>query len=284
MQRPPIVASLLLAVTYAVVARLGLAMDAVGGLATLVWPPTGIALAALLLGGARLWPGVALGAFVANLWVGASPLLALGIAFGNTLEALLGAGLLRRARGFRPALDSLGSVLALVVLAALGSTLVSALLGTLAVVLAQAVPAARALATFQAWWVGDMIGNLVVAPVLLTGRAPEGAAPPGSRRELALLTVLLGLAVLLAFGPSESLVGAPFRAPHALMPLLVWAAVRFGPRGAAAATLLASSGAIAGTALGHGSFVRGTLHDGLLELQIFMAAVATTTLILAAIT
>src|SRR5258706_3756588 len=83
---------------YVVTARLGLRLDAVGGVATPVWPPTGIALAALLLGGVQLWPAVALGALIANLSVGVAPLSALAIAAGNTLEAVVGAALLPRVR------------------------------------------------------------------------------------------------------------------------------------------------------------------------------------------
>src|SRR5262245_32847821 len=82
---------LALASVYVGIARLGLAMDAVAGFATLVWPPTGIALAALLMFGYRLWPGIAVGAFVVNLWMGAKVPVALGIAVGNTAEALIGA-------------------------------------------------------------------------------------------------------------------------------------------------------------------------------------------------
>src|SRR5688572_4799185 len=87
----------LLAVVYFGAARLGLRVGPVSGFATLVWPPTGIALAALLALGPRLWPGVLAGAFFANFAVGASPLVAWGIAAGNTLEALLALHLLRRA-------------------------------------------------------------------------------------------------------------------------------------------------------------------------------------------
>src|SRR3990172_3549501 len=72
-----------LAVVYALIARLGLRVDAVSGFATLLWPPSGIALAALLVGGFRLWPGIAIGAFAANLWVGAPLSAALGIAAGK---------------------------------------------------------------------------------------------------------------------------------------------------------------------------------------------------------
>src|SRR5262249_46848916 len=81
----------LLTLLYVATGKLGLSLGAVGGFATLVWAPTGVSLAALLVCGLRLWPGVALGAFLVNLWVGAPPAAALGIAVGNTLEALLAA-------------------------------------------------------------------------------------------------------------------------------------------------------------------------------------------------
>ena len=274
----------LLAVVYAVVARLGLAMDALGGLATLVWPPTGLALAALLLFGLRDWPGVAAGALVANLWVGAPPGVALGIAAGNTAEAVLGAALLLRLPAFRRSLDDLRSVVALIVLAALMSTLVSASVGTLAMVIGHVVPLARAAQVWQAWWVGDLIGALVVAPLILTWATPNESGRTGSGREALVLLLLSTVALELVFGSAGSAPLAAFREPHVLMPFLIWASVRFGPRAAATATFVASAGAVAGTALGRGSFVRGTLHDSLLEVQSFMAVVAVTFLILAAVT
>src|SRR3954452_7668785 len=87
---------LVLAAVYTCVAKLGLLMDAVSGFAALVWPATGLSLVALMKGGLRLWPGVALGALVANLWNGAPVLVACGITVGNTLEAVFGAWALKR--------------------------------------------------------------------------------------------------------------------------------------------------------------------------------------------
>ena len=115
----------LLFAAYFITARLGLLLGAVAGFATLVWPPTGIALVAMRLYGFALWPGVFAGALCVNLAVGASLPVALGIAAGNTLEALAGTWLLGRAR-FQPRLDRIDDVLALIVLAALGSTALSA--------------------------------------------------------------------------------------------------------------------------------------------------------------
>ena len=107
----------LLAAVYALFAKLGLSVQPVNAFATLVWPPTGIALAALLILGNRFWPAIASGAFVANVWTGAPLLVALGIGAGNTLEALLGAYALSRIRGFRRSLDRLQDVLGLIFLA-----------------------------------------------------------------------------------------------------------------------------------------------------------------------
>src|SRR6266849_3466875 len=118
-----------LTAVYVAVARMGLMLDAVAGFATLVWPPTGISLAALVCFGQRLWPGVAIGALVTNLWAGAPLPVALGIALGNTLEAVAGAYALDRWGGFRRSLDQLRDVLGLVLFGALASTTLSATVG-----------------------------------------------------------------------------------------------------------------------------------------------------------
>jgi len=135
---------------YFVTARLGLRLGAVAGFATLVWPPTGISLAALFLLGDALWPAVALGAFAVNIAAGAPLAVACGIATGNTLEALAGANLLRLAR-FQPGLERVRDVLALVLLAALLSTLVSALIGVGSLWAGGVVHGSGVLAATQAW-------------------------------------------------------------------------------------------------------------------------------------
>src|SRR6266705_4777928 len=106
--------ALLLAAAYVLFAKLGLSIQPVNAFATLVWPPTGIALASLLIFGNRFWPSIAAGAVVANVWTGAPLLVALGIGAGNTLEALLGAYALSRIPGFRRSLDRLQDVIGLV--------------------------------------------------------------------------------------------------------------------------------------------------------------------------
>ena len=122
------------------------------GFATLVWPPTGIALAALLLGGVRLWPAVMLGAVVANLWTGASFWVATAIGIGNTLEAVLAVALLTRVARIDLGLDRLVDVLALVVLAAALSTTVSATLGVAVLDAAGIARPGHVLETWRVWW------------------------------------------------------------------------------------------------------------------------------------
>src|SRR5438552_18709339 len=130
---------------------------------TPIWPPTGIALVALLLFGRRLWPGITLGAFLVNLPISPSPVIALGIAAGNTLAPLFAATLLRKAR-FRPQLDRLRDAMAIVLLGALLGMTVSATGGTATLVLSGTIPRAAFLPTWSVWWAGDAMGVLIVAP------------------------------------------------------------------------------------------------------------------------
>jgi two-component system, NarL family, sensor histidine kinase FusK len=268
------------------VARLGLQLDPVSRFATFVWPPTGLSLAALLLFGPKLWPGVVLGALVANFWNGAPIPLAAGIALGNTLEAVVGAYALGRLPGFRLSLDRLVDALGLVAVA-LTSTLVSATIGVTSLYAAGVMPGAQYLPTWLAWWQGDVLGDLVVAPFLLTwATAPWfRITKPRVVEAAALGAALLGASLLLLSGDSTNTAGlSAFRQPTTLLPLLIWAALRFGTPGASGATLLVSSVAVWATAMGGGPFVRPELHQSLAVLQGFMSVVAVTFLVLAAVT
>jgi signal transduction histidine kinase len=273
---------LLLGGVYVCVALAGLKINAVSGFATLVWPPSGLALAVLLRRGLGLWPGVALGAFVTNLWVGAPVGAALGIACGNTLEAVSGAWLLARFAGLDRPLERLRQVAALVVLGALGTTLVSAAIGVLSLRAAGTIADAQMGATFRAWWVGDALGELVVAPLIIVfSDSHELFKRPARVVEAAVLTALLLGMSLLVFGGWIS-PASPFGQVYLLFPVLAWAALRFHLRGGTFATLLLSAVAVACTVYGRGPFVRGSVADSLMFLQVFMAMVAITTLFLGA--
>ncbi|MBI4509840.1 MAG: MASE1 domain-containing protein [Deltaproteobacteria bacterium] len=276
---------LAVAVLYAVVGRLGLMLDAVGGFATLVWPPTGISLALLLTQGYRLWPGVWLGALVVNVWTGAPLPVAAGIATGNSLEAILGALALRRIPGFRPSLERLTDVVGLVVLAAGLSTMVSATVGVSSLFLGGVVPPSRFWVTWQAWWLGDVLGDLVVAPLLLTWRGgfTSRVRPHRLLEGLVLALLLAWTALYVSLDGLVPIATAPFQQPYVLAPLFIWAALSFQQRGAASATFLVSVISIWGTAVGHGPFPQGTLAERLMGLQVFMGMVATSFLLLAVV-
>jgi signal transduction histidine kinase len=274
----------LLALAYIGAARVGLAMDAVSGFATLVWPPTGISLAAVLIFGYRVWPGIALGALIANAWAGAPIVVAAGIAAGNTLEAVIGAYGLRRLIAVRLELDRVRDALGLVVIAAVLSTLVSASIGVLSLFLGGVVAPEQIAATWRAWWLGDMIGALVVAPVIMAWTAqPRLSRDPRRVVEslaLALATFALSQFIFADFLPAEV---PAIRQAFVVFPLILWAALRFDQRGVTTTTFLVSLLAIAGTARGLGPFAQGTLHERLTYLHAFTLSFAVTALVLGAV-
>jgi signal transduction histidine kinase len=276
--------NLALALVYVVVARLGLRMDAVSGFATLVWPATGVSLVALLLFGYRVWPGIAIGALVTNLGIGAPPAVACGIALGNTLEALAGAWAMKGLTGGYPSFSRVRDVLVLIGLAAVASTGISATVGVASLRIGGVVSGANALETWRAWWIGDAMGDLVVVPLLL-GMAARGEGPMESSKrprhsEAAALGVLLVATNLFVFGMREDKDSSMLREAYLVFPLLVWAGLRFGACGAAWVNFVVSAVAITGTAAGRGPFQMATLSLSLLHLQAFMVIVTATTLIL----
>jgi len=269
-----------LAIGYILVAKLGLMMDAVAGFATLVWPASGLSLAALLLFGNRLWPAIALGAFLSNVWTGAPPHLAMGIAVGNTLEALAGVALLRYIPGFSPSLERVRDALGLIFVAWV-STTISATLGVLSLATGGIVETGALAETWRAWWIGDALGDLVVAPLILVWatKPPDGLASAGRLERAVLALAFVGMGFLIfGRGASTPLIGQAYF----FFPLLIWAALRFGQRGAISATFVCSIIAITGTALGRGPFAGAFLHDSLLVLQLFMGVTAATFLVLGA--
>jgi len=263
---------------YVATALIGLALDPVGGFATLVWPPTGIALAALVRGGPGLWSAVAAGAFVANLWSGAPLLAAAGIAVGNTLEALLGARLLRADELARPVRRVRHALLLLA--AAVAAPLVSASIGVLSLWSTGVLPFLELGSAWQAWWLGDLLGALVVAPVLLEwgGHSPRRVGARALETALLIVAVLASAALSFSGDPA-----APLQRPHLIFPALIWAAIRFDAAVTSVAVLVISIIAIAITAHGTGPYVTATtLHENLTALQGFMGTVAVTGIFLAA--
>jgi signal transduction histidine kinase len=271
----------IVALSYVFVAKIGLSLDAVGGFATLVWPASGIALAALLLGGFRLWPAIAVGAFTINYLIGAPIPAAIGIAIGNTAEAITGAYLLTRF-GFRNTLGRVRDVLAMITLAAGLSTLVAATIGVTTLVIFDVIPASGYGEAWKVWWVGDAIGDLLVAPLILVWAAWEPRIWKYRLTEsIAMIAVVVVTGILVFAGSPEQGELARGR-EYMLFPPLVWAALRFDIRGSVTAATLATVIAIVYTAFGHGPFVQADLHQNLFALQTFVAICGATFLLLGA--
>jgi PAS domain S-box-containing protein len=269
-----------LCVIYFATAKFGLSLDAVSGFAAAVWPPTGVALAALVLYGYRLWPGIALGAFLVNLSAGAPVLVAGGMALGNTLEALVGTVLLERVVGFRPSLDRLQDVLGLIALAAGFSTLVSATIGVTSGWLGGVIPAATYGDAWRTWWLGDALGDLVVAPLLFvwSRRGRIALSWNWIAEALILLVAVGGLSLVVFDVPTPAL----SLSRYLIFVVLILVVLRLGPHGVVTALALRSAIAIWGTAQSFDPFAGPTLHESLFFLQTFMSLVAVTFLILAA--
>jgi integral membrane sensor domain MASE1 len=265
------------AAAYYVTAKIGLEQQLVRGQVTPFWPPTGIALVALMLWGLRMWPGIALGAFLVNVTLGPSFAAVLAITAGNTL-APVAAWLLLRRVGFRVSLDRLQDALALVFLGALGGMLISATVGTGVLVASGALAAHDFLSTWSVWWTGDAMGVLIIAPFVLALRTLRWPPDAGILR-WAEVVALLGGTTAVSIVATHSSVNLLFL----VVPFLVWAAFRFQLAGAAPCVLIASVVAIDAGADGAGPFSGQDLLAKMVILQAFNGTVSLTALVLSAI-
>jgi signal transduction histidine kinase/ActR/RegA family two-component response regulator len=271
------------ALAYYASARAGLSLAFAAEQVTLVWPPTGIALAALLAFGAPSLAGIWAGAFAANFALGEPLGAAVAIATGNTLQPMAAVWLLRRA-GFDARLERLRDVLALLALGAAVAPAVSATVGATTLCAAGLHPWGAFAALWRRWWLGDGMGVLIAGPVLLTwATGRHHHRPPSVARRIEMAALFAGLAavaVLIFIGQP----GPTGPGPHllyAVFPFLIWPAVRFGQRETASALLLVEALAVTGAVSGRAPFA-GTVDERLILLQLFMAVVASTALVLGA--
>lgn len=272
-----------LTVVYFLAGKLGLSMAFVHPSSTAVWPATGIALAAILFFGARVWPGVFLGAFLVNITTAGTVLTSLGIATGNTLESLIAAYLVTRLASGRNAFERGTDTFKFALLAGTVGTAVAATMGVTSLSLGGFAPWSDYRDIWLTWWLGDGVGAIVVAPLLILWISNFRIRWRWARfGEMLALTTSLLLVSEIVF------CGVLFRAPrnypleYLCVPFLIWAALRFGQREASLVIVLLSSVAVWGTLHGSGPFAIGTKNESLLLLQSFMAIVAVMTLALAA--
>jgi signal transduction histidine kinase len=262
----------LVALAYYVVGRIGLQLAYLDGAVAALWPPAGLGLAVLFLYGARLWPAIVVG----DLMLGdySTPLgTVLAQTLGNTLALVAAAMLLRRLTGGRGQLDRVADVLAFFA-CALVAALVSAAFGPLSLRAGDVIAADELGQVFRTWMLGDACGVLVVAPLILTW-ATAGLRGFHRRNLAEGAVLLLALVALAELAPQRDV-------PYVVFPVLLWAAVRFGPRGAATAVCVVCSITVWNTAQNDGPFLRDSITDSLLATQLFIAVSALTSLVLAA--
>ncbi|MCX5149110.1 MASE1 domain-containing protein [Streptomyces sp. NBC_00320] len=269
---------LALAAVYYGAARVGLLQQLVRDQVTPLWPPTGVALAGLLVMGLRVWPGIALGAFLANVFLGPSLVSVLAITAGNTLAPVCACLMLRRA-GFRNELDRLRDVLALVFLGALAGMLISSTIGSGVLVLSGALDAGDFWPTWSVWWTGDAMGVLVVTPFLLVLRKAHWPSRAGPGRWVEAVALALGtvVATLLATRTRDASL------LFLVSPFLIWAAFRFRLAGAAPCALAVVTLAILAADGNRGPFVGEDVFASMVTLQAFNGTTALTALLLAAV-
>lgn len=276
--------SLGLAIVYFLSGKLGLSLAFLNANATAVWPPAGIALAAVLLFGSRLWPGIFIGAFLVNVTTAGSIGTSLSIAAGNTLEALVGAWLVRRFADGNRAFDRPQTIFSYVALAAFFSTAISATFGVTSLALGGFARWDQYGAVWLTWWLGDMVSDLIVAPLILLW------AGGGLRRFKWKSSFELFFVLFLVFIVGQIVFGGwfPFRVKnypleYLAIPLLLWSALRLGRHGTVTAAFLMSGVATFGTLRGFGPFFTGDPNESLLLLQAFMGTMTVMALSLAAL-
>jgi len=254
--------------------RAGLRLAYLHGTVTALWPPVGVGVAALVILGPGVWPGIVIGdlllADFSTPWG-----TIVGQTVGNTLEVVVAAMLFRRLTQKRIALERVWDVLALVACAALG-TLISAVFGVVSLRLGDVIKADEFGSVFRTWWLGDFCGALVFTPLILVWAARRRWLMP--RMQLTEAVLLLAVLIVLIEVPSQRDV------PYIVFPVLIWAALRFGPFGAATAVAITASLTVWNTAHGSGPFVRASITHSVLASQLFVAVAALTSLILAAVT
>ncbi|MGC1657260.1 MAG: MASE1 domain-containing protein [Candidatus Acidiferrales bacterium] len=282
-KRKDLAAAAVLAVVYFTAAKLGLRFAFVHPSATAVWAPSGIALAGFLIFGFRVWPGIFLGAFFANLTTAGTVLTSIGIATGNTLEGLAGCYLVMQFAHGQRAFERAQDIFKFAFLAGMVSTTISATIGVTTLSLGGFAHWSMYGPIWRTWWLGDGVGAVVVAPVVLLWK--ENPHLKWTREqiiELILLFLGLSLTASIVFGGRFHPEVKNYPLEYICVPFLIWAAFRFGRRTAGTATCALAGIATWGTLHGFGPFSGEAPNTSLLLAQVFMGIVSITALALAA--
>ena len=253
----------MLAVVYFALAKVGISQTLAGATGTLFWPPSGIALAALLLFGRRLWPGIFIGAFGATLGAGLPLWAVTGIALGNTAAALLGAFFLSRRIRFHNHLDSVRDILYLLIFGAVISTALSAANGSLWLELLDGKFEWRDYrVTYLFWWMGDALGVVLFAPavIALFRRNTLDWTPALRNQALLLFSILILLCFLVFTGLGKNQLEYQLQA-FTILPVIIWAALGFNLLITNIALIVTYAFSLFSLIAGVGRFVNVTQQD-----------------------
>jgi len=261
--------------------RVGLAVPYTSSNVSPVWPAAGIGVAAVLTFGARIFPAIAAAAFLVNVLSPIPTPAAIGIGIGNSCGAVLAGYLLQCYSKFQTSLPRLKDVWLLVAFGAVSSATIAASVGVTSLTIAHTKAWSGFNTAWRVWWLGDAMGVVIVAPLLLAGKDLLRRCRGWRALEYCLLSItVLGVSAAI-FGPWAAVQDDVLA--FVVFPLVIWAAIRYRVGGAAAASMLVAAIAVWGTAHGFGPFVNHTpLHNAVL-LQLFVAVTSITGLILAAV-
>jgi len=270
-------------VIYFVLAKGGLTLASIHPSATPIWPPTGVALAAVLLWGYRTWPAIFIAAMIANATTAGSVATAIAIATGNTLEAVVGAYLVNRWSSGCNTFSRPNSVAKFALICIVIATPISASIGLTSLAAAGYIDRTNFVNAWVTWWLGDVTGALVITPVIVLWASSHDHA--FNRNEfLETVGVLATAAVVGLIAYSPLIEQTPSRDPLgflAILPML-WAALRRGPRDTATVALVLAGITIWGTLTGGGPFTTADLNGSFLLVLMFLISITVPSLLLSA--
>src|SRR5438093_3148566 len=272
----------LLTVVYFIAGKFGLMLASLHASASPMWPPAGIALAALLVLGYRAWPAIFVGAFLVNVTTAGNVATSLAIACGNTLEAVCGAWLVNRFAGGTTVFDRPQGVVKFA-LAAVVSAVISPFFGVTSLALGGFADWANYGAIWLTWWLGDTTGDLLIAPLIILWSVASKRRWNNSQAvEVGALLLLLVLLSAVVFGGWPAVSARNYPIAFICGPIVIWTAFRFTQRETATGIFILSAIAIWGTLHGFGPFVRETENQSLLALQSWAAVLTITAMALSA--
>ena len=272
-------------IAYFALGKFGMELNSVNAYASLVWPPTGIALSFLLIFGVRHWPAIFIAATLINISFQAPIAAAIGIGIGNTLESVFAVLLMRRL-GFDRTLSNLRDAILLILIGAAIAPLLSTTVGVSSLWFFDAISTEQYQATWQTWWAGNFLAILIVAPLILSWTSFFKLKQKIKNKSEAgfVAFCLMILFALLFSDDSKPLGSINLQLPFLIFPFVIWSALRFRQIGASTVTFLISICALWGAGYNYGPFAFTFPQGNVIFIHTFLAVLAITGMVVASMT